>query len=92
MFRKYRDALKTVRSPTSDGVRADRTPSQKGIELAAASLLHPNAPRSYAPLSTEDPATSRFVPIVNLMFLLLFFLGQVFYLGLSYCIVSEINR
>ncbi|KAL6560577.1 Syntaxin-43 [Orobanche gracilis] len=55
LFRKYRDALKSVRVPA-----VSSSPSRYGggpvIELSSASLLNPN--RSYAPLSTEDPGTS----------------------------------
>ncbi|PIM99483.1 SNARE protein TLG2/Syntaxin 16 [Handroanthus impetiginosus] len=56
LYRKYRDALKSVR--VSEG----SLPSSAGggggpvIELSTTSLLNPN--RSYAPLSTEDPGTS----------------------------------
>ncbi|KAI8531648.1 hypothetical protein RHMOL_Rhmol11G0152600 [Rhododendron molle] len=54
LFRKYRDALKSVRAPASS------SPSTSGggpvIELSTASFLNPN--RSYAPLSTEDPGSS----------------------------------
>ncbi|XP_073038888.1 syntaxin-43-like isoform X1 [Primulina eburnea] len=55
LYRKYRDALKSVRVP------AGSSPSSSGgggpvIELSTASLL--NHGRSYAPLSTEDPGTS----------------------------------
>lgn len=55
LFRKYRDALKSVRDPTS----SSPSTSSGGpvIELANTSLLNPN--RSYAPLSTEDPGNSR---------------------------------
>lgn len=54
LFRKYRDALKSVRDPTS----SSPSTSSGGpvIELANTSLLNPN--RSYAPLSTEDPGNS----------------------------------
>lgn len=54
LFRKYRDALKSVRAPTS----SSPSTSSGGpvIELANTSLLNPN--RSYAPLSTEDPGNS----------------------------------
>ena len=54
IFRKYRDALKTVRAPTSSGGGRGNGPV---IEMVNASLLHPN--RSYTPLSTEDPGNSR---------------------------------
>ncbi|GFY90527.1 syntaxin of plants 41 [Actinidia rufa] len=51
LCRKCRDALKSVRVPSSS------SPSSSSggpvIELSTASLLNPN--RSYAPLSTEDP-------------------------------------
>ncbi|CAI0551624.1 unnamed protein product [Linum tenue] len=50
IFRKYRDALKSVRIPT--GGRG----GGPVIELANTSFLNPN--RSYAPLSTEDPGNS----------------------------------
>ncbi|XP_058191300.1 syntaxin-43-like [Rhododendron vialii] len=54
LFRKYRDALKSVRAPSSS------SPSNSGggpvIELSTTSFLNPN--RSYAPLSTEDPGSS----------------------------------
>ncbi|CAN1784293.1 SYP43 [Linum perenne] len=59
IFRKYRDALKSVRIPTSSSSSAASTSSSGGggggpvIELVSTSLL--NHKRSYAPLSTEDP-------------------------------------
>ncbi|KAJ8752455.1 hypothetical protein K2173_004743 [Erythroxylum novogranatense] len=60
IFRKYRDALKSVRVPmTSSTAHASASTSANGgpvIELASTSLLNPN--RSYAPLSTEDPGNS----------------------------------
>ncbi|KAK9919935.1 hypothetical protein M0R45_028508 [Rubus argutus] len=58
VFRKYRDALKTVRSPLSSSASASTSSGAGGpvIELVSASLMHPN--RSYAPLSTEDPGNS----------------------------------
>ncbi|GLT47676.1 hypothetical protein SLA2020_213520 [Shorea laevis] len=61
LFRKYRDALKSVRVPTSSSsalALPQGTSSGGGpvIELVSASLLNPN--RSYAPLSTEDPGNS----------------------------------
>lgn len=56
LFRRYRDALKSVRVP------AGSSPSSSGgravIELSTTSLLNPN--QSYTPLSTEDPGTSRY--------------------------------
>ncbi|CAI0551619.1 unnamed protein product [Linum tenue] len=54
IFRKYRDALKSVRIPTSSSCGRGGGPV---IELANTSFLNPN--RSYAPLSTEDPGNSR---------------------------------
>ncbi|CAI0459706.1 unnamed protein product [Linum tenue] len=53
IFRKYRDALKSVRIPTSSSYGRGGGPV---IELVSTSLLNPN--RSYAPLSTEDPGNS----------------------------------
>ncbi|KAH7835228.1 hypothetical protein Vadar_024147 [Vaccinium darrowii] len=56
LFRKYRDALKSVRAPSS----ASPSSSTSGgpvIELSTTSFL--NTKRSnYAPLSTEDPGSS----------------------------------
>lgn len=59
IFRRYRDALKSVRVPSSYAAAAPSMSSSGGpvIELVNASLLNPN--RSYAPLSTEDPGNSR---------------------------------
>ncbi|KAK8545969.1 hypothetical protein V6N13_067213 [Hibiscus sabdariffa] len=59
LFRKYRDALKSVRIPTSSSASYSVTKSSGGgpvIEMVSTSLLHPN--RSYTPLSTEDPGNS----------------------------------
>ncbi|KAM6597834.1 hypothetical protein CsatA_008358 [Cannabis sativa] len=56
LFRKYRDALKSVRAPTSLSASTSSGGGGPVIELANTSLLHPN--RSYAPLSTEDPGNS----------------------------------
>ncbi|CAN0897191.1 SYP43 [Linum grandiflorum] len=61
IFKKYRDALKSVRIPTSSSASAASTSSSAGgggpvIELVSTSLLHHK--RSYAPLSTEDPGNS----------------------------------
>ncbi|XP_038716758.1 syntaxin-43-like isoform X2 [Tripterygium wilfordii] len=58
IFRRYRDALKSVRVPASSS--APSTSSGGGgpvIEMVSTSLLNPN--RSYAPLSTEDPGNVR---------------------------------
>ncbi|KAL4580591.1 hypothetical protein LXL04_016791 [Taraxacum kok-saghyz] len=54
LFKKYRDALKTVRAPSSLASSSSR--SGAVIEMANAGLLKQNS--SYAPLSTEDPGTS----------------------------------
>ncbi|PON67026.1 t-SNARE [Parasponia andersonii] len=56
LFRKYRDALKSVRAPTSLSPSTSSGGGGPVIELANTSLLNPN--RSYAPLSTEDPGNS----------------------------------
>ncbi|KAF4392459.1 hypothetical protein G4B88_005418 [Cannabis sativa] len=56
LFRKYRDALKSVRAPTSLSASTSSGGGGPVIELANTSLLNPN--RSYAPLSTEDPGNS----------------------------------
>lgn len=57
-FRKYRDALKSVRAPLSSSASGSGGPV---IEMVSASLLGSNRNRSaYAPLSTEDPGPSRY--------------------------------
>ncbi|XP_022156434.1 syntaxin-41-like [Momordica charantia] len=61
LFRKYRDALRSVRAPTSSSPVSASPSTSSGaggpvIELVSSSLLHPN--RTYAPLSTEDPGNS----------------------------------
>ncbi|CAH9073893.1 unnamed protein product [Cuscuta epithymum] len=53
LYKKYRDALKSVRVPAGSSSSSGGGPV---IELSSTSLLNPN--RSYAPLSTEDPGTS----------------------------------
>lgn len=55
LFKKYRDSLKSGRSPAPSTARSATGPV---IEMATTSLINPN--RSYAPLSTEDPGTSRY--------------------------------
>lgn len=62
LFRKYRDALKSVRVP-SDSLPSSSSNPGGGpvIELSTTSLLNPN--RSYAPLSTEDPGASRYTSL-----------------------------
>ncbi|GMP63850.1 hypothetical protein CsSME_00025370 [Camellia sinensis var. sinensis] len=59
LYRKYRDALKSVRVPSGSSTSFSSPSSHSGgpvIELSTSSLLNPN--RSYAPLSTEDPGAS----------------------------------
>lgn len=57
IFKKYRDALKSVRVPVGLSTQSTSTSSGGGpvIELVSTSLLQN---RSYAPLSTEDPGNS----------------------------------
>ncbi|KAJ4802721.1 Syntaxin [Rhynchospora pubera] len=54
LYRKYRDALRSVRIPTVSSSYANGGPSSS-VEMAAASLLKNP---SYAPLSTEDTTNS----------------------------------
>ncbi|KAF3454571.1 hypothetical protein FNV43_RR05019 [Rhamnella rubrinervis] len=61
IYRKYRDALKSVRVPSSSSPTSSSPSTSSGaggpvIELVTTSLLKQN--RSYAPLSTEDPGNS----------------------------------
>ncbi|KAG9134181.1 hypothetical protein Leryth_019855 [Lithospermum erythrorhizon] len=56
LFRKYRDALKSVRVPSSYSSSGGGGGGGPVIELSTTSLLNPN--RAYTPLSTEDPGTS----------------------------------
>lgn len=61
LYKKYRDALKSVRVPTGSSSLSSGGGGGGGgpvIELSTTSLLNTN--RSYAPLSTEDPGTSRY--------------------------------
>lgn len=70
LFRKYRDALKSVRAPASSSAHLTTSKNSGGrpvIELVSTSLLQN---RSYAPLSTEDPGNSRYVYIF--LFLILY--------------------
>ncbi|XP_076928024.1 tlg2p-like protein a [Bidens hawaiensis] len=55
LFRKYRDALKSVRAPSSSSSSSGGGPV---IEMANAALFKQNQNNKYAPLSTEDPGTS----------------------------------
>ncbi|KAJ0989873.1 hypothetical protein J5N97_008229 [Dioscorea zingiberensis] len=61
LYRKYRDALRSVRIPSvpsPSSYESASSSSRNGpvIEMASTSLLRPN--RSYTPLSTEDPSNS----------------------------------
>lgn len=58
LFRKHRDALKSVRVPSISSTPSNSSGAGAGpvIELVSTSLLNQN--RSYAPLSTEDPGNS----------------------------------
>ncbi|CAA3007025.1 syntaxin-43-like [Olea europaea subsp. europaea] len=53
LYKKYRDALKSVRAPS--GSSPASSAGGPVIELSTTSLLNHN--RSYVPLSTEDPGT-----------------------------------
>ncbi|KAL8527885.1 hypothetical protein ACS0TY_005629 [Phlomoides rotata] len=57
LYRRCRDALKSVRVPAGSPAASSVGSGGPVIELSTTSLLNPN--RSYAPLSTEDPGTSR---------------------------------
>ncbi|CAI9287258.1 unnamed protein product [Lactuca saligna] len=65
LFRRYRDALKSVRVPSGRPAVSSSSDGGSVIEMADGSLLKQN--RSYAPLSTEDPGTSSVgTPMVGL--------------------------
>lgn len=64
LFKKYRDALKSVRAPSSLASSSSRGGAV--IELTNAGLLKQNS--SYAPLSTEDPGTSSYVSSIFHLF------------------------
>ncbi|KAH7659001.1 syntaxin 16 protein [Dioscorea alata] len=69
LYRKYRDALRSVRipsvpSPSSYASASSSSRNGPVIEMASTSLLRPN--RSYTPLSTEDPSNSRGTAVVGL--------------------------
>lgn len=71
IYRKYRDALRQVRPPVSSSPSTSSGGGGGGstgpvIEMVSASFLRQD--RSYAPLSTEDPGSSRFVPKFMLSF------------------------
>ncbi|XP_038982878.1 syntaxin-41-like [Phoenix dactylifera] len=66
VYRKYRDALRSVRMPAVFSPPAHAGPSLSSaggpvIELVSTSLLHPD--RAYTPLSTEDPSNSSKGPL-----------------------------
>lgn len=63
LFRRYRDALKSVRVPAGSSATSSGGRGGPVIELSTTSLLNPN--RSYTPLSTEDPGTSRYFHITG---------------------------
>lgn len=79
IFRKYRDALKSVRLPVSSSAASASASSALAlakssgggpvIEMVSTSLLHPN--RSYTPLSTEDPGNSRYITFRLLLLIML---------------------
>ncbi|XP_030474490.2 syntaxin-43-like isoform X1 [Syzygium oleosum] len=56
IFRKYRDALKSVRAPAGSSPGTSSSGAGPVIEMVSTSLL--NQHRSYAPLSTEDPGSA----------------------------------
>ncbi|CAL9086403.1 unnamed protein product [Musa textilis] len=68
LYKKYRDALRSVRVPMASFSPSHAGPSSSAsssssagrggpvIEMVSTSLLHPD--RSYAPVSTEDPGNS----------------------------------
>jgi len=62
MYRKHRDAVKSVRAPLSSSASGSGGPV---IEMT--SLLSSNR-SSYAPLSTEDPGPSRYASRCFLFF------------------------
>ncbi|KAM0934061.1 putative target SNARE coiled-coil domain, syntaxin domain, syntaxin/epimorphin [Dioscorea sansibarensis] len=69
LYRKYRDALLSVRipsvpSPSSYASTSSSSRNGPVIEMASTSLLRPN--RSYTPLSTEDPSNSRGTAVIGL--------------------------
>ncbi|KAB1202180.1 Syntaxin-43 [Morella rubra] len=65
IFRRYRDALKSVRVPASSPSPSTSSGGGPVIELVNTSLLNPN--RSYSPLSTEDPGNSRRCKCIKLI-------------------------
>ena len=60
LFRKYRNSRRSVRAPMTEA----KPGVGPVIEMAGASLLHPK--RSYAPVSTEDPGSSRYKTSLHL--------------------------
>ncbi|XP_031403729.1 syntaxin-41-like isoform X2 [Punica granatum] len=56
VYRKYRDALKTVRAPSSSSAGSRSSAGSPVIEMVGSSILKQS--RSYAPLRTDDPAYS----------------------------------
>ena len=75
MYRRHRDAVKSVRAPLFSSASGSGGPV---IEMA--SLLGSNR-SSYAPLSTEDPGPSRYAFfVVNffLFYFIIFFISCLF--------------
>lgn len=62
IYKKHRDAVKSVRAPLSSSASGSGGPV---IEMA--SLLNSNR-SSYAPLSTEDPGPSRYASLYVFFF------------------------
>lgn len=95
LYKKYRDALKSVRSPAIEGVSSstNTTSSQQSVELTTTSLLH-RGTRSYTALSTEDPGTSRLVSSVWInnfwWFLLLLLFYGIYIVGLRQIIWNNL--
>ena len=74
MYRRHRDAVKSVRAPLFSSASGSGGPV---IEMA--SLLGSNR-SSYAPLSTEDPGPSRYAFFVVNFFFFFFFYNFLYFL------------
>ena len=62
LFRKHRDAIKAVRTPDLSLMPGGSGGRAGGPVIEMTSLLNSNASSSsYAPLSTDEPSTSRLV-------------------------------
>ena len=64
LYRKHRDAVKSVRAPLSSSASASAGPV---IEMVSTSLLPSKNRSSYVPLSTEDPGPSRLFLFLTLL-------------------------